>query len=109
MSGTPYTMRKYRAWLEQRHGTIAALNAAWGTGFASFASIASQPTNPGDDPSDPLLLAGPVRHHHCPRTRAPGLSCPPHVPVAVSIAVSAPIHPLVRPALPAPVLCACPT
>eukprot|EP00729_Bicosta_minor_P006088 gene6088-9227_t len=49
----------YRAWLEQRHGTIAALNAAWGTGFASFASIASQPTNPGDDPSDPLLLGGP--------------------------------------------------
>ena len=29
MSGTPYTMRKYRAWIEQRHGTIAALNAAY--------------------------------------------------------------------------------
>ena len=62
-SQTPYTMRKYRAWLEQRHGTIVALNRAWGTGFSSFAGIASQPANPGCDPSDPLLLGGPVRRH----------------------------------------------
>ena len=27
----------WRAWLEKRHGTIAALNARWGSKFASFA------------------------------------------------------------------------
>ena len=60
VSQTPHTMRKYRGWLKQRHGTIAALNQAWGTGFGSFAGVVSQPASPGDDPSDPLLLGGPV-------------------------------------------------
>lgn len=63
VSETVYTMNKYRAWLERRYKTIKALNKAWGTLFRSFASIESQPVNPGDDPSNPILLGGPVRQY----------------------------------------------
>ena len=91
VSQTPHTMGKYRGWLEQRHGTVAALNKAWGTGYGSFADIASQPANPGDDPSDPLLLGGPVRWNSAPPPRGrpplPGLCLPPHMRAPVCVGV----------------------
>lgn len=61
VSNTPHTMAKYRGWLQQRYGTTSALNKAWGSDFSSFGDIASQPANPGNEPSDPLLVGGPVR------------------------------------------------
>ncbi|NLC59389.1 MAG: hypothetical protein GX774_21330, partial [Armatimonadetes bacterium] len=37
--GAPETMAQFRAWLQARYHTIAALNAAWKTEYASFADI----------------------------------------------------------------------
>ncbi len=35
----PECMAAYRAWLEEQYGTIAALNASWGSDYGSFAEI----------------------------------------------------------------------
>jgi hypothetical protein len=108
-SQTPHTMRKYHAWLEQRyHGAIAALNTAWGTGFSSFAGIASPPAYPSPDPSEPLLLGGPVSQPlrapscthllpcHAPLPLRASLCHATFVPVSVSMAASCALalHPL---------------
>ncbi|MBT3290697.1 MAG: hypothetical protein HN380_25355, partial [Victivallales bacterium] len=37
--GAPETMVAYRAWLKSRYGTIAELNAAWGTKHAGFDQV----------------------------------------------------------------------
>ena len=37
--GAPETMAAYRVWLESRYGTIAKLNAVWGTTHAGFDQI----------------------------------------------------------------------
>src|SRR5208337_1425251 len=34
----------FRAWLEQKHGTIARLNDAWGTHYTGFQEIVAPPT-----------------------------------------------------------------
>ncbi|MFA7052548.1 MAG: beta-galactosidase [Kiritimatiellia bacterium] len=39
LSACRVTAKAWPAWLEKRHGTIAALNARWGTTHADFASI----------------------------------------------------------------------
>jgi len=36
---SPATMAAFRVWLQDRYGTIAALNAAWATTYADFAAI----------------------------------------------------------------------
>jgi hypothetical protein len=41
------TNERFRRWLEGKYGTIAALNAAWGTALASFAAV---------DPRDKAVL-----------------------------------------------------
>ncbi|MDZ8120506.1 beta-galactosidase [Pontiella agarivorans] len=34
-----YTMDKFRVWLQDRHATVADLNALWGTSFADFDAV----------------------------------------------------------------------
>ena len=34
--GDPYALADFARWLEEKYGTIAALNTAWGTSYASF-------------------------------------------------------------------------
>jgi hypothetical protein len=38
------SQQMFRAWLEKKHGTVAALNGIWGTHFAAFSEIAAPPT-----------------------------------------------------------------
>jgi hypothetical protein len=35
----PFCMEKMRVWLEQKYGTLAALNAQWGTAFAAWDDV----------------------------------------------------------------------
>ena len=35
----PHTLRKFRAWLEKKHGSLEALNAAWYRGFARWDEV----------------------------------------------------------------------
>jgi len=39
LSKCPITAKAWSVWLEKRHGTLATLNARWGTSYANFASI----------------------------------------------------------------------
>lgn len=41
-----YNRQKWHAWLAARHGTISALNAAWGTNYADFEAV---PVHPADE------------------------------------------------------------
>jgi beta-galactosidase GanA len=38
------SQQMFRIWLEQRHGTVARLNDAWGTHYGSFEEVVAPPT-----------------------------------------------------------------
>lgn len=52
----PATLDALRAWLAERHGTIAALNAAWGSRFASFAELLPPTTGEAREAADDVAL-----------------------------------------------------
>ncbi len=41
---SPPALGAFRAWLRERHGTLAALNAAWGSGFAAWDAVMPEGT-----------------------------------------------------------------
>ena len=47
--------KKWPGWLERRHGTVAALNAKWGTSYASFADV-PMPKDFRGNPATPATL-----------------------------------------------------
>lgn len=54
-----YTLAGFRAWLEQRHRTIEALNALWETDFVSFADVTIE------IPIDAALRGQPIWYDWC--------------------------------------------
>eukprot|EP00040_Diaphanoeca_grandis_P030671 m.181891 g.181891 ORF g.181891 m.181891 type:complete len:836 (+) comp32086_c0_seq1:276-2783(+) len=57
ISGTPYTMAKYRTWLNQRYNSnVTRLNHAWNTTYAAIDNISTHPAQPSW--KDPLVLGG---------------------------------------------------
>lgn len=49
---SPVALQRFRAFLQQKYPTIGALNAAWGSAFADFASVqppTTGPTSPAQD------------------------------------------------------------
>jgi hypothetical protein len=43
----PTDKEGFRAWLQQRYGSVSSLNQAWGTNYADFAAIEHDPFFPG--------------------------------------------------------------
>ncbi|KPK58138.1 MAG: hypothetical protein AMK73_09460, partial [Planctomycetes bacterium SM23_32] len=50
---SPPALRRFRVWLRERYGDVAALNAAWGTDYESFDAV--EP--PRDEPPVPNIAA----------------------------------------------------
>ena len=47
--------KKWPIWLERRYGTVAAMNAKWGTSYASFADV-PMPKDFKNNPATPAML-----------------------------------------------------